>query len=82
MLGLPSPPPFNIAWFQLADAPPPHPTVTRRRAEVGGSARKTNRDYTEGKLPELIDIIIEEKAKLFVCAIGVPPKEQIDKLHK
>lgn len=53
-----------------------------RRAEVGGTARKTNRDYTEGKLPELIDIIIEEKAALFVCAIGVPPKEAIDKLHK
>jgi hypothetical protein len=27
--------------------------------QVGGSARKTNTDYTEGKLPELIDIIIE-----------------------
>ncbi|ORY68037.1 2-nitropropane dioxygenase [Leucosporidium creatinivorum] len=50
--------------------------------QVGGSARKTNRDYTEGKLPELIDIIIEEKAALFVCAIGVPPKEMVDKLHK
>lgn len=27
--------------------------------QVGGSARKTNTDYTGGKLPELIDIIIE-----------------------
>lgn len=34
--------------------------------QVGGSARKTNYDYTEGKLPELIDIIIESGAKLFV----------------
>ena len=34
--------------------------------QVGGNARKTNYDYTEGKLPELIDIIIESKAKLFV----------------
>jgi hypothetical protein len=33
---------------------------------VGGSARKTNYDYTEGKLPELIDIIIKNGAKLFV----------------
>jgi NAD(P)H-dependent flavin oxidoreductase YrpB (nitropropane dioxygenase family) len=49
---------------------------------VGGSARKTNYDYTKGQLPELIDVIIEEKASLFVCAIGVPPKEVVDKLHK
>jgi NAD(P)H-dependent flavin oxidoreductase YrpB (nitropropane dioxygenase family) len=34
--------------------------------QVGGNARKTNYDYTEGKLPELIDIIIESGAKLFV----------------
>eukprot|EP01084_Bolivina_argentea_P216484 367777_1 len=33
---------------------------------VGGSARKTNRDYTQGKLPELIDIIADSGAKLFV----------------
>lgn len=50
--------------------------------QVGGSARKTNYDYTKGNLNELIDIIIEEKAKLFVCAVGVPPKEVVDKLHK
>jgi NAD(P)H-dependent flavin oxidoreductase YrpB (nitropropane dioxygenase family) len=49
---------------------------------VGGSARKTNYDYTKGQLPELIDVIIEEKASLFVCAIGVPPKEVVEKLHK
>lgn len=34
--------------------------------KVGEGARKTNYDYTEGKLPELIDIIIESGAKLFV----------------
>jgi len=49
---------------------------------VGGSARKTNYDYTKGQLPELIDVIIEEKASLFVCAIGVPSKAVVDKLHK
>lgn len=49
--------------------------------QVGGNARKTNKDYTEGKLPELIDIIIESKAKLFVSAVGVPPKQVVDKLH-
>ncbi|KAF8228949.1 2-nitropropane dioxygenase [Tricholoma matsutake] len=49
--------------------------------QVGGSARKTNRDYTEGQLPELIDVIITSKASLFVCAVGVPPKWAVDKLH-
>lgn len=50
--------------------------------QVGGSARKTNHDYTGGKLDELIDITIESGAKLFVSAVGVPPKYIIDKLHK
>ena len=38
-------------------------------------------DYTKGQLPELTDVIIQEKAALFVCAVGVPPKEMVDKLH-
>lgn len=49
--------------------------------QVGGNARKTNHDYTHGKLEELIDIMIEEKAGLMVCAVGVPPKWAVDKLH-
>ena len=49
--------------------------------QVGGSARKTNKDYTNGELPELIDVIIEEGAALFVSAVGVPPKFAVDKLH-
>lgn len=49
--------------------------------QIGGSARKTNYDYTHGHLMELIDIIIEEKASLFVCAVGVPPRRVVDKLH-
>jgi NAD(P)H-dependent flavin oxidoreductase YrpB (nitropropane dioxygenase family) len=49
--------------------------------QVGGNARKTNYDYTKGTLPELISIIIEEKAKLFVSAVGVPPRWVVDKLH-
>eukprot|EP01116_Phalansterium_solitarium_P003251 TRINITY_DN1400_c0_g1_i1.p1 TRINITY_DN1400_c0_g1~~TRINITY_DN1400_c0_g1_i1.p1 ORF type:complete len:359 (+),score=160.05 TRINITY_DN1400_c0_g1_i1:583-1659(+) len=49
--------------------------------KVGGGARKTNSDYTKGKLPELIDIIIESKVKLFVSAVGVPPRWAVDKLH-
>jgi len=50
--------------------------------QVGGSARRTNYDYTKGKLGELVDIIIDSGAKLFVSAVGVPPKEVVDKLHK
>lgn len=38
--------------------------------QIGGNARKTNTDYTQGKLDELIDIIIEAKPVLFVCAVG------------
>ena len=49
--------------------------------QVGGNARKTNHDYTHGHLPELIDVIIEEQATLFVCAVGVPPRWVVDKLH-
>ncbi|KAH8829582.1 2-nitropropane dioxygenase [Flagelloscypha sp. PMI_526] len=50
--------------------------------QIGGSARKTNKDYTNGQLPALIDIIIRNRAKLFVCAVGVPPKWVVDKLHE
>ncbi|KIY46647.1 2-nitropropane dioxygenase [Fistulina hepatica ATCC 64428] len=50
--------------------------------QVGGNARKTNYDYTKGQLPELIDVIIEEKTTLFVCAVGVPPPYVVERLHK
>ncbi|KAI1482599.1 hypothetical protein K445DRAFT_317908 [Daldinia sp. EC12] len=50
--------------------------------QVGGNARKTNYDYTKGKLDQLIDVVIESGAKLFVSAVGVPPKSVVDKLHK
>ncbi|KAJ7474864.1 2-nitropropane dioxygenase [Mycena latifolia] len=50
--------------------------------QVGGNARKTNYDYTKGKLAELIEVIIEEKTALFVCAVGVPPKHAVDRLHQ
>ncbi|KDQ60627.1 hypothetical protein JAAARDRAFT_151171 [Jaapia argillacea MUCL 33604] len=49
--------------------------------QLGGQARKTNYDYSKGQLPELVDVIIKSKAALFVCAVGVPPKEMVDKLH-
>eukprot|EP01094_Clydonella_sp_ATCC50884_P019545 TRINITY_DN3848_c0_g1_i1.p2 TRINITY_DN3848_c0_g1~~TRINITY_DN3848_c0_g1_i1.p2 ORF type:complete len:368 (+),score=150.89 TRINITY_DN3848_c0_g1_i1:28-1104(+) len=50
--------------------------------QVGGNARKTNYDYTDGALPELVDIIIESGAALFVSAVGVPPKYAVEKLHE
>ncbi|GBE82370.1 2-nitropropane dioxygenase [Sparassis latifolia] len=49
--------------------------------QLGGNARKTNYDYTNGQLPELTDVIVRNKAALFVCAVGVPPREMVDKLH-
>ncbi|KAL4910964.1 hypothetical protein BDW74DRAFT_4332 [Aspergillus multicolor] len=49
--------------------------------QIGGSARKTNHDYTGGKLDELIDIIISHGTKLFVSAVGVPPAHVIRRLH-
>ncbi|KAF2403421.1 NPD-domain-containing protein [Trichodelitschia bisporula] len=50
--------------------------------QVGGNARKTNYDYTKGKLDQLVDIIIESGAKLFVSAVGVPPQHVVDRIHK
>merc|ERR1712232_1357105 len=50
--------------------------------QVGGGARKTNKDYTGGQLGELVDIIIAERAALFICAVGVPPKWVVDKFHE
>ncbi|KAK5071240.1 hypothetical protein LTR64_007744 [Lithohypha guttulata] len=50
--------------------------------QVGGSARKTNYDYTKGEAEQLIDVVIESGAKLFVSAVGIPPKHIVDKLHK
>ena len=49
--------------------------------KVGGSARKTNHDYTHGQLDELIDVTIRNGAKLFVSAVGVPPARVIERLH-
>jgi NAD(P)H-dependent flavin oxidoreductase YrpB (nitropropane dioxygenase family) len=50
--------------------------------QVGGSARKTNHDYTHGHLDELIEVTIKNGAKLFVSAVGVPPPRTIKRLHE
>ena len=39
-------------------------------------------DYTKGKLDELVTIIIDSGAKLFVSAVGVPPVHVVQRLHK
>ena len=49
--------------------------------KIGGSARKTNKDYTGGQLGALVDVMVEERVELFVCAVGVPPRWVVDKLH-
>ncbi|KAF2003425.1 2-nitropropane dioxygenase [Amniculicola lignicola CBS 123094] len=50
--------------------------------QVGGSARKTNHDYTHGQLDELIEVTIKNGARLFVSAVGVPPPRVIKRLHE
>lgn len=50
--------------------------------QVGGSARKTNHDYTHGQLDELIEVTIKNGAKLFVSAVGVPTAKTIKRLHE
>jgi NAD(P)H-dependent flavin oxidoreductase YrpB (nitropropane dioxygenase family) len=63
--------------------PPTYPfAIDLALPKVGAGARATNHDYTHGQLDQLIDVIIEEKARLFVSAVGVPPKSVIDRLHK
>ena len=49
--------------------------------QVGGNARKTNKDYTGGQLEALVDVMIDEKVPLFVCAVGIPPVWVVEKLH-
>lgn len=49
--------------------------------KVGDGARKTNYDYTHGSLGDLVEVTIEEGAKVFVCAVGVPPQWVVEKFH-
>ena len=50
--------------------------------QVGGSARKTNHDYTHGQLDDLIEVTIRNGAALFVSAVGVPPAHIVKRLHE
>lgn len=49
--------------------------------KVGEGARKTNHDYTHGQLDDLITVTIEEGAKLFISAVGIPPPHVVKRLH-
>ncbi|RHZ57411.1 NAD(P)H-dependent flavin oxidoreductase [Aspergillus thermomutatus] len=49
--------------------------------ELRITIREVKRDYTGGKLDELIDIIACSGAKLFVSAVGVAPVNVVDKLR-
>ena len=50
--------------------------------KVGEGARKTNHDYTHGQLDELVEVVVIEGARLFVSAVGVPPKPVVERLHE
>ena len=39
-------------------------------------------DYSHEKPDGLIEIIIESGAKLFVCAVGIPPARVVKRLHE
>jgi NAD(P)H-dependent flavin oxidoreductase YrpB (nitropropane dioxygenase family) len=70
-----------IATKALLDSPGLPFGVDLLLPKVGAGAKKTNKDYTGGKLGELLDIVIEHEVPLFVCAVGVPPKWACEKLH-
>lgn len=50
--------------------------------KIDGADNANSYDYTKGKLDELVTIIIDSGASLFVSAVGVPPKHVVDRLHK
>ena len=37
--------------------------------KIGKNARATNKDYTNGQLEELVQVMIDEQVGLFVCAV-------------
>jgi NAD(P)H-dependent flavin oxidoreductase YrpB (nitropropane dioxygenase family) len=39
-------------------------------------------DYNKGRLDELMDVVVESGCRVFVSAVGLPPKSVVDKLHK
>lgn len=45
-------------------------------------ADRTSYDYLKGNLDKLIDIIIDRKVALFVCAVGLAPAHVVKRLHE
>ncbi|KAM3426791.1 hypothetical protein NHJ13734_009263 [Beauveria thailandica] len=50
--------------------------------KCGAGARKTNKDVSQGRLDELVDITVRSGARLFVSTAGVPPQHVVDRLHR
>ena len=49
--------------------------------EKNPRARKTNKDYLKNDLREVVQVLLDEKVPLLVCAIGVPEKWVTAALH-
>jgi NAD(P)H-dependent flavin oxidoreductase YrpB (nitropropane dioxygenase family) len=45
-------------------------------------ARKTNAEYLKNDLNEVVQVLLDERVPLLVCAIGVPERWVTDALHK
>lgn len=39
-------------------------------------------DYNKGQIDQLIEVMIEKKVAIFVCAVGLPPKRIVERLHE
>ncbi|SLM34517.1 2-nitropropane dioxygenase [Lasallia pustulata] len=78
-----TPPQLRTMIHELKSSIPPSAPfgVDLALPKLGPGARATNHDYTSGQLDALIDVIISERATLFVSAVGVPPASAIAKLH-
>ena len=64
-----------------ASAEPPAFGVDLALPQLGGGARATNRDYTRGALDALVGVVVAERARLFVSAVGLPPARVVRRLH-
>lgn len=70
------------SWCGITCETPTNNAATPKRKHIANYGFPHSYDYTKGKLDELVDIVIESGAKLFVSAVGVPPKHVVQKLQK
>ena len=78
---------MSIFLFPRSAVAPERPSKKASALDIIKQGRyantlSTSYDYTKGKLDELTTIIIDSGARLFVSAVGVPPKAVVDRLHK